>query len=117
MTKRRVVGDVTESLPNTSPVHGNLIAQDVKPQTSRLLDELTSFVPQKKNNGMVCSVTKILELLSEAERQKLQEIMDNEIVLSSDISMILKRNGHYVSGDVVRRHRRRKFSGTGCSCP
>ena len=117
MTKRRVVGDVTESLPNTSPVHGNLIAPDVKPQTSKLLDELTSFVPHKKNNGMICSVTRILELLNEAEKQKLEEILANEEVLSSDISLILKRNGHYVSGDVVRRHRRRKFSGTGCSCP
>ena len=117
MTKRRVVGDATESLPNTSPAHGNSTAEGVKQQTSKLLDELNSFVVRKQENGALCSVRKILESISEPERVKLQELLDNEAVLSSQLSLLLKKHGHYVSGDVVRRHRRRKVTGTGCACP
>lgn len=117
MTKHHDVGGATESLQSTSQDLGNLTAQDVKPQTSKLLDELNSFLPKKKSNGMICSVHKVLEGLKIEEKTKLQELLDNELVLSSDISMLLKRNGFYISGDVMRRHRRRKVSGTGCCCP
>ncbi len=117
MTKHRAVGAVIESLPNTSPVLGNSTAGDVKPQTSKLLDELSNFIPKKKSNGMTCSVARILDSLDASEQVKLQELLENEKVLSSDLSMLLKKHGHYVSGDVVRRHRRRFISGTGCSCP
>jgi len=117
VTKRPDAGDATVSLPNTSPDHGNSTAKGVKPQTSRLLDELNSFVVRKQENGVMCSVRKILESLSEAERTKLQELLENEAVLSSQLSLLLKKNGYYVSGDVVRRHRRRKVTGTGCACP
>jgi len=117
VTKRQDVGGVTESLPNTLHDHGNSTAKGAKPQTSKLLDELNSFVVRKQDNGALCSVRKILESLPEAERIKLQELLENEAVLSSHLSLLLKKNGYYVSGDVLRRHRRRKVTGTGCACP
>jgi len=115
--KRQDAGDAIESLPNTSPVLGNSTAQDVKPQTNNLLDALTSFTPQKQNNGALCSVRRMLESITEAEAEKLQELLENEAVLSSDLSLLVKRHGYHISGDVMRRHRRRKVTGTGCSCP
>ena len=117
MTKRQDVGDVIESSPSSLPALGNSTATDVKPQTNNLLDALTSFVPQKQSNGALCSVRKMLESITEAEAAKLQELLENENILSSDLSLLVKRNGYHISGDVMRRHRRRKFTGTGCACP
>ena len=117
MTKRQDVGDVTESLLSSSPALGNSTATDVKPQINNLLDALNSFVPQRQSNGALCSVRKMLESITEAEAAKLQELLDNENVLSSELSLLVKRNGYHISGDVMRRHRRRKFTGTGCACP
>jgi len=117
VTKRRDVGDVTVSLPNTSPYLGNSTVTAAKQPINNLLDDLNSFVPRRQENGMVCSVRRILESVTEPERIKLQELLDNDKVLSSDLALLLKKNNYYVSGDVVRRHRRRKFTGTGCSCP
>lgn len=115
--KHRDAGDVTESLPSSLPALGNSTATDVKPQINNLLDALNAFTPKKQNNGMLCSVRRMLESITEAEAIKLQELLDNEAVLSSDLSLLVKRHGYHISGDVMRRHRRRKVTGTGCSCP
>ena len=115
--KHRDAGDATESLQNSLPALGNSTVQDAKPQTNNLLESLNSFVPKKQNNGALCSVRRMLESITEAEATKLQELLDNEAVLSSDLSLLVKRHGYHISGDVMRRHRRRKFTGTGCSCP
>ena len=115
--KRPDAGDAIESLPNSLPALGNSTAQDVKQQTNNLLDALNSFIPQKQNNGMLCSVRRMLETITETERAKLQELLENENILSSDLSLLVKRNGYHISGDVMRRHRRRKVTGTGCACP
>ena len=115
--KHQDVGDAIESLPNSSPALGNSTATDAKPQISNLLDALNSFTPQKASNGTLCSVRRMLESITEVEAVKLQELLDNESVLSSDLSLLVKRNGYHISGDVMRRHRRRKFTGTGCACP
>lgn len=117
MTKSQDAGDVIAFLPNTLQDHGNSTAEDVKPQTNKFLDELNAFVPKKKSNGMVCSVQKTLDNLPEAERNKLEELLNNEKILSSDLSILLKKHGYFISGDVIRRHRRRYVSGTGCCCP
>ena len=117
MTKRQDAGDAIESSPNSLPALGNSTAQDAKPQTNNLLDALNAFIPEKQKNGMLCSVRKMLESITEAEATKLQELLENENVLSSDLSLLVKRNGYHISGDVMRRHRRRKFTGTGCACP
>ena len=115
--KRPDAGDAIESLPNSLPALGNSTAQDAKQQTNNLLDALNSFIPQKQNNGMLCSVRRMLETITETERAKLQELLENENILSSDLSLLVKRNGYHISGDVMRRHRRRKVTGTGCACP
>lgn len=117
MTKRLDAGDAIESLPNSLPALGNSTAQDVKPQINNLLDELNSFIPQKQKNGALCSVRRMLETISATEATKLQELLENENILSSDLSLLVKRHGYRISGDVMRRHRRRKVTGTGCACP
>ena len=115
--KHQDAGDAIESSPNSLPARGNSTATDAKPQTNNLLDALNSFIPQKQNNGMLCSVRRMLETITETERAKLQELLENESILSSDLSLLVKRNGYHISGDVMRRHRRRKVTGTGCACP
>ena len=115
--KRPDAGDAIESLPNSLPALGNSTAQDAKQQTNNLLDALNSFIPQKQSNGALCSVRKMLESITATEAVKLQELLDNENILSSDLSLLVKRNGYHISGDVMRRHRRRKVTGTGCACP
>jgi len=117
VTKHRAAGDAIESLPNSLPALGNSTAQDAKPQINNLLDELSAFIPQKQKNGALCSVRRMLESITPAEAAKLQELLDNENILSSDLSLLVKRHGYRIIGDVMRRHRRRKFTGTGCPCP
>ena len=115
--KHQDAGDAIESSPNSLPARGNSTATDAKPQTNNLLDELNSFIPRKQNNGALCSVRRMLESITKPEAIKLQELLENENILSSDLSLLAKRHGYHISGDVMRRHRRRKFSGTGCACP
>jgi len=115
--KRPDAGDAIESLPNSLPVLGNSTATDAKPQISNLLDALNSFIPKKQNNGALCSVRRMLENITAPEAAKLQELLENQSILSSDLSLLVKKHGYLISGDVMRRHRRRKITGTGCSCP
>ena len=119
MTKFQDAGDVTESLRNTLPARGNSTAEDVKPPINKPLDfeeALDNFVPQRKSNGMVCSVKKVLDQLSESSREKLLRLMENPDALSLDITSLLKNHGYQISAEVMRRHRRRA-NGGGCSCP
>lgn len=119
MTKFQDAGDVTESSPNTSLAHGGLTAEDAKPPISKALDfeeALDNFVPQKKSNGMTCSVKRVLDQLGDSAKDKLLRLMDNPEALSLDITALLKNHGYQVSAEVMRRHRRRA-NGGGCSCP
>jgi hypothetical protein len=119
VTNSQDVGDVTESLLSSYQDHGNSTAEDVKPQinNSLSLDEaLDKFVPNKKTNGMVCSVKKILDSIEEPTKSKLVALIENREVLSLDLTTLLKNYNHYVSAEVMRRHRRRAKGG-GCSCP
>jgi len=119
VTKRPDVGDVIAFSPNISLDHGNSTAQDVKPPTSKSIDlgeALDNFVPNKKGNGMVCSVKRTLDALDEPTRNKLLKIMENPNVLSLDLTNLLKSHGYNISAEVMRRHRRRA-NGGGCSCP
>jgi len=119
VTKSQDVGDVTESSRNTSLARGGSTAEDVKPPINKPLDfeqALDNFVPQKKSNGMTCSVKRVLEQLSESAKMKLLGLMENPEALSLDITALLKNHGYQVSAEVMRRHRRRA-NGGGCSCP
>lgn len=119
MTKFQDAGDVTESLPNTLLARGNSTAEGVKPPINKPLDfeeALDNFIPQKKSNGMTCSVKKVLDQLSESAKEKLLKLMDNPEALSLDITVLLKNHGYQISAEVMRRHRRRA-NGGGCSCP
>ena len=81
------------------------------------LDEaLDKFVPNKKTNGMVCSVKKVLDRIEEPTKSKLVALLENKEVLSLDLTTLLKNYGYFVSAEVMRRHRRRAKGG-GCSCP
>lgn len=118
MTKFLDAGDAIESSLNTLPDHGNSTAEDVKQQTNNLaLDQaIDNFIPNKKTNGMVCSVKKTLDSLLEPTKSKLIVLIDNPEVLSLDLVGLLKNYGYQVSAEVMRRHRRRAKGG-GCSCP
>lgn len=119
VTKSQDAGDVTESLPNTSRARGNLTAVGAKQSINKSLkleDALDTFVPSKKSNGMVCSVKRVLDELSETAKEKLLNLMKNPSALSLDIVTLLKNHGYDVSAEVMRRHRRRA-NGGGCSCP
>ncbi len=119
MTKFQDVGDVTESSQNTSLVRGNLTAEDAKQPTSKHLnleEALDNFIPQKKSNGMTCSVKRVLDQLDGSAKEKLLRLIENPEALSLDITALLKNHGYQVSAEVMRRHRRRA-NGGGCSCP
>jgi hypothetical protein len=119
VTKSQDAGDVIEFSRNTSPARGNSTAEDVKPLINKPLDfeeALDNFVPQKKSNGMTCSVKKVLDQLNESAKDKLLRLMENPEALSLDITALLKNHGYQVSAEVMRRHRRRA-NGGGCSCP
>jgi len=119
VTNSQDAGDVTESLLSSFQDHGNSIAEDVKPQinNSLSLDEaLEKFIPNKKTNGMVCSVKKVLDRIEEPTKSKLVALLENKEVLSLDLTTLLKNYGYFVSAEVMRRHRRRAKGG-GCSCP
>lgn len=119
MTKPQDAGDVTESSQNISPARGNSTAEDVKPPINKSLnfeEALDNFVPQKKSNGMTCSVKRVLDQLDGSAKEKLLQLMENPLALSLDITALLKNHGYQVSAEVMRRHRRRA-NGGGCSCP
>lgn len=119
MTSSQDVGGVTESLLSSSLDHGNSTAEDVKQQINNLVDfdtALSNFIPNKKTNGMVCSVKKILDKLENPTKDKLNALMENPQVLSLDLCNLLKQYNFSVSAEVMRRHRRRAKGG-GCSCP
>jgi hypothetical protein len=117
--KSQDAGDVTESSQNTLLVRGNLIAEDVKQPINKLVDfeeALDNFIPQKKSNGMTCSVKRVLDQLNDSAKDKLLRLIEHPEALSLDITALLKNHGYQVSAEVMRRHRRRA-NGGGCSCP
>jgi predicted DNA-binding protein len=119
VTNSRGAGAVTESLLNTSQDLGNSTAPDVKQQINKFseLDKvLDSYEPAKKNNGSVCSVSKIYDVLPDETKERLDRLMDNKAITSGELSKLLKTFDLFVSVEVLRRHRRRR-SGTGCACP
>lgn len=119
MTNTQDAGDVTEYSPNSYQDHGNSTAQDVKPQINNSISfeqALDNFIPNKKTNGMVCSVKKMFDVLDNSTKIKLEALISNPDVLSLDLCNLLKSYGYNISAEVMRRHRRRAKGG-GCSCP
>lgn len=122
MTNSPDAGGATESLPNSLQGLGNSTAPDAKHKINLSSNSLDSALdallssPPKKQNGMVCSVSKVLENLPKETCDKLNAIMDNEKVVAHDITNLLKSYGFQVSAEVMRRHRRRAKGG-GCTCP
>lgn len=64
-----------------------------------------------------CAVGFVLSQLSEAERNKLQAVVDANIVPATRIADVLRKNGYSVHYASVTRHRRRKSGHAGCTCP
>lgn len=119
MTNFQDAGDATESLLSSYQDHGNSTAEDVKPLINNSVSfdtALDNFIPNKKSNGMICSVKRTLDSLEEPTKSKLMNLIDNPEVLSLDLVGLLKKYNYTVSAEVMRRHRRRAKGG-GCSCP
>lgn len=58
-----------------------------------------------------CGIAKLLKNMTKPDSTDLQEALENPIITSSAIDRALRKNGYTVSGNMVRRHRRKD-----CAC-
>lgn len=75
-----------------------------------LLDDLNNaqnFTAEK----MPCSMCQILAKLTEAERTKLLELLDDASVSKAALARILTSNGYKISGGTITRHTRKECRG------
>lgn len=79
------------------------------------LDALTDGL--KTPPAKTCAIGFVLTQVSDAERTKLESVLDANIVAATRIAEILRKNGYSVHYASVTRHRRRKTGHAGCTCP
>lgn len=58
-----------------------------------------------------CGIVRILETMEPEDRSDLEQALANRSIASSAIDRALRKHGYSVSGNMVRRHRRKD-----CSC-
>lgn len=58
-----------------------------------------------------CGIVKVLETMTPEDREDLQQALGNGSIAASAIDRALRKHGYAVSGNMVRRHRRKD-----CSC-
>lgn len=66
--------------------------------------------------GPQCTVARILNQLTDDDRDHLVRVIDNTDIPGSVIAGALTRNGYSVADKTVLRHRKRGMS-SGCHCP
>lgn len=66
--------------------------------------------------GPKCTVARIMEQISTADRETLERLIDNPAIPGSLIAEALTRNGHSITDKTVLRHRKRGAA-AGCRCP
>lgn len=79
-------------------------------------DELDALLSSRFTPLTVCSVRFVLEQLSEAQSAKVKDLIDAEIVPAPKIAAVLAKYGFDIKDKSITRHRRR-FRGSGCTCP
>ena len=75
-----------------------------------LLEELT---PEKLRNKFVhqCGMCRVLGNLSDIERVKVEELLNNEFVSKAKLAKLLTEHGYEVKVQVVTRHARGECAG------
>jgi len=54
-----------------------------------------------------CGVVRLLDTLDKEDRSDLIKALDNTKITGSAIHRALQKNGHEISGNTIRRHRRK----------
>lgn len=78
-------------------------------ESNNLLDEI--YEVQAQARPSMCTVKTILETLSPADQEAMQQAFDTPGVQGTSIAKVLKKRGHQISSHTVQRHRRGS-----CSC-
>jgi hypothetical protein len=72
-----------------------------------LADEIAN-----SRRGPRCTMCGLLENLDDADSSALQKALDDTVVTSAVIMRTLRRQGHPVRDEAIRRHRRGECMGT-----
>lgn len=64
-----------------------------------------------------CAVGRLLETLSQDDKNSLESVLADRSIASSKIVYILSKYGHDMSGKTVDRHRNKGTDKNRCSCP
>lgn len=62
-----------------------------------------------------CKTAQLLKSLDEEDRKALEQVLEDLSVTAKSITKWLNQNGHQISMDSIRRHRKRQMGG--CLCP
>lgn len=62
-----------------------------------------------------CGVARLIATLEPSDVSALMNAIDNPNISASTIADALRKNGHQLSGDSIRRHRNRQQGGCLCS--
>lgn len=63
-----------------------------------------------------CKTAILLNTLEDEDRQALTKVLEDLSITAKQIVDWLRKHGHAISADSVRRHRKRS-TGAGCQCP
>lgn len=88
---------------------------DEKPKSQGFFSALENLENRRKTKTQGCQMGATLRLLSDKERIKLTEILNNTAIPATAIAQVLEDNGYHVHVSTVRYHRQGK-TGKGCKC-
>lgn len=81
-------------------------------------DDLNNMLSTDTGAGpRQCKVGYILGQLTSDQRDKLARLIDANVVPSSQLASMLRRNGYEIRDANIARHRRRLAGAAGCACP
>jgi len=76
-----------------------------------LLDDLNNTEALTSKFNQRCGMCSLLDDLSEAERAKVNELLQNPKIGKSQLSKVLTKNGHEIKSGVLTRHARGECAG------
>lgn len=88
---------------------------DKQPNPQGLFSALEKLENARKKTAIGCGLGAVLKELSDREREKLETILKDRNIPSTQITQVLESNGYKVHVSTVRYHRN-GYDGKGCQC-